>query len=73
MHRTHAHDRTYTQARLLDIHRATANLRAAGRIERIVLAVNRSDYMLDEPSGTLMQVRAECRLHIMIRAPSVRA
>jgi hypothetical protein len=38
------------------VHRNTEELRRAGRIERVVLAVNRSDYMLDEPSNTLLQV-----------------
>ena len=42
---------------MLDIYRATDELRRARRIEQIVLAVNRSDYMLDAPSGGLMQVR----------------
>ncbi len=44
------------QAQLLEVHRNTEELRAAGRIERTVVAVNRSDYMLDEPSNTLLQV-----------------
>ena len=44
------------QARLLEVHRDTEELRQTGRIERVVLAVNRSDYMLDEPSNTLLQV-----------------
>lgn len=44
------------QAKLLEVHRNTEELRRAGRIERVVLAVNRSDYMLDEPSNTLLQV-----------------
>ena len=46
------------QAKLLEVHRKTEDLRAAGRIERVQLAVNRSDYMLDEPSNTLLQVEA---------------
>lgn len=44
------------QARLLQMHRETEDLRAAGKIEQLVLAINRSDYMLDEPSNTLLQV-----------------
>lgn len=44
------------QARLLQLHRETQELRDAGAIEQVVLAINRSDYMLDEPSNTLMQV-----------------
>ena len=44
------------QDRLLGIYRATDELRQAGRIDQIVLAINRSDYMLDEPSGGLLQV-----------------
>ena len=48
---------TCPQAQLLEVHRNTEELRRAGRIERVVLAVNRSDYMLDEPSDTLLQVR----------------
>ncbi len=46
------------QARLLGIFKETHELRRAGRIEQTVLAVNRSDYMLDEPSSTLMQACA---------------
>ena len=46
-----------TQARLLGVFEATHKLRRAGRIEQTVLAINRSDYMLDEPSSTLMQAR----------------
>ncbi len=46
------------QARLLGIFKETHELRRAGRIEQTVLAINRSDYMLDEPSSTLMQARA---------------
>lgn len=49
---------TDDQAKLLEVHRRTEELRQAGRIERVVLAVNRSDYMLDEPSNTLLQVAA---------------
>ena len=47
------------QAKLLDIHRNTQEARDQRRAAQteLVLALNRSDYMLDEPSGTLMQVR----------------
>ena len=38
------------------MHRATEGLRREGAIERVALQVNRSDYMLDEPSDTLLQV-----------------
>lgn len=41
---------------LLKLHRDTQELREGGRIEQVALAINRSDYMLDEPSNTLMQV-----------------
>ena len=44
------------QAKLLEIHRSTASVREAREPEQVVLAINRSDYMLDEPSSTLMQV-----------------
>lgn len=43
-------------AKLLDIHRNTQHVRRQRRDRDLVLALNRSDYMLDEPSGTLMQV-----------------
>ena len=45
------------QAKLLDIHRNTQHVRRQRRDRDLVLALNRSDYMLDEPSGTLMQVQ----------------
>ena len=45
------------QAKLLDIHRNTQHVRHQRRDRDLVLALNRSDYMLDEPSGTLMQVQ----------------
>ena len=44
------------QAKLLEIHRKTKAIRDEKRDTELVLALNRSDYMLDEPSGTLMQV-----------------
>ena len=44
------------QAKLLDIHHRTRDVRQQRRSENLVLALNRSDYMLDEPSGVLMQV-----------------
>lgn len=44
------------QAKLLDIHRKTQAVRQKRRGEQLVLALNRSDYMLDEPSNTLLQV-----------------
>ena len=44
------------QAKLLEIHRATAGTREARKDSQVVLAINRSDYMLDEPSTTMMQV-----------------
>lgn len=44
------------QAKLLDIHRKTQAVRQKRRGEQLVLAMNRSDYMLDEPSNTLLQV-----------------
>ena len=47
---------TPVQAKLLKIHRNTQQLRRQRHATDLVLALNRSDYMLDEPSGTLMQV-----------------
>lgn len=44
------------QAKLLEIHRNTQAVRQKRRGEQLVLAMNRSDYMLDEPSDTLLQV-----------------
>ena len=41
------------QAKLLAIHKQVAHQQRTQ--ERLVLAINRSDYMLDEPSNTLMQ------------------
>ncbi|KAL3131092.1 hypothetical protein ABBQ38_000403 [Trebouxia sp. C0009 RCD-2024] len=45
-------------AKLLEIHQNTQDVRDQRRAAQadLVLALNRSDYMLDEPSGTLMQV-----------------
>lgn len=43
-------------AKLLEIHRNAQGVRHQRRDRDLVLALNRSDYMLDEPSGTLMQV-----------------
>eukprot|EP00891_Asterochloris_glomerata_P000176 jgi/Astpho2/176/fgenesh1_pg.00004_%23_70_t len=43
-------------ARLLEIHRQTRQLRQQRQGQQVVLAINRSDYMLDEPSSTLLQV-----------------
>jgi len=44
------------QARLLGVFEATRDAREARAGRELVLAVNRSDYMLDEPSGRLLQV-----------------
>jgi hypothetical protein len=44
------------QAKLLEIHRNTAATRKAREGSQVVLAINRSDYMLDQPSSTMMQV-----------------
>ena len=44
------------QARLLQVFDATEERRQQRFSEQVVLAVNRSDYMLDEPSSTLLQV-----------------
>ena len=44
------------QAKLLEIHRKTSSVRQQRRSNDLVLALNRSDYMLNEPSSTLMQV-----------------
>lgn len=46
----------FLQAKLLDIHRKTQAVRQQRRGQQLVLALNRSDYMLDEPSNTLLQV-----------------
>ena len=44
------------QARLLQVFDATDDRRRQRFSEQVVLAINRSDYMLDEPSSTLLQV-----------------
>jgi len=44
------------QARLLQLYEATEDWRRQRVDEQLVLAINRSDYMLDEPSSTLLQV-----------------
>ena len=46
----------HAQAKLLEVYRATHEVREARQHNELVLAINRSDYMLDEPSGTLLQV-----------------
>lgn len=43
-------------ARLLRVHEATAEVRAARAGRELSLAINRSDYMLHEPTGSLLQV-----------------
>ncbi|CAL5223694.1 g6247 [Coccomyxa viridis] len=43
-------------ARLLQVFDATEDCRQQRFGEQVVLAINRSDYMLDEPSSTLLQV-----------------
>ena len=45
-----------SQARLLGVFAATRDAREARRGRELVLAINRSDYMLDEASGRLLQV-----------------
>lgn len=45
------------QARLLQLYDATEGVRRQRAGDELVLAMNRSDYMLDEPSGSLLQVR----------------
>lgn len=44
------------QARLLQVLDATEDRRRQSFSQQVVLAINRSDYMLDEPSSTLLQV-----------------
>jgi hypothetical protein len=44
------------QAKLLQIYQATDTVRQREFQQQVVLAINRSDYMLDEPSSTLLQV-----------------
>jgi hypothetical protein len=44
------------QEKLLGLHRETSDVRDVRGPTELVLAVNRSDYMLDEPSGRLLQV-----------------
>ena len=46
----------HSQARLLGVFAATREAREARRGRELVLAINRSDYMLDEASGRLLQV-----------------
>ena len=43
-------------ARLLKVHKSTANARAARKGRDISLAINRSDYMLHSPTSSLLQV-----------------
>ncbi|KAK9917481.1 hypothetical protein WJX75_004845 [Coccomyxa subellipsoidea] len=43
-------------AKLLEVYRNTEAIRTAREADELVLAINRSDYMLDEPSSTLLQV-----------------
>ena len=50
-----AESRPGMQAKLLQIYNATEDWRQQRLQEQLVLAINRSDYMLDEPSSTLMQ------------------
>ena len=45
----------HAQAKLLEVYRATHEVREARQHNELVLAINRSDYMLDEPSSTLLQ------------------
>ncbi len=46
------------QANLLRIHHETLNLRESRAAQQLTLGIHRSDYMLDDPSNTLMQVIA---------------
>ena len=50
----------HAQAKLLEVYRNTEAIRTAREADELVLAINRSDYMLDEPSSTLLQV-CNCR------------
>lgn len=45
------------QARLLAIHRETKAHRLAHQEDAVVLAITRSDYMLDGPSTSMLQVQ----------------
>ena len=44
------------QARLLKVYEAVEGERAMRSSTELALAINRSDYMLDAPSGALLQV-----------------
>lgn len=44
------------QARLLDLYTKNIDLRQSREEQQVVLAINRSDYMMDEPSNKLLQV-----------------
>ena len=44
------------QARLLELYRRNLQLRQSREARQLVLAINRSDYMMDEPSNSLLQV-----------------
>lgn len=44
------------QANLLRIHDKNLELRKSRQAQQVVLAINRSDYMMDEPSNRLLQV-----------------
>lgn len=53
----------HAQAKLLEVYRHTEGIRNARAADELVLAINRSDYMLDEPSSTLLQV-CPCQQHL---------
>ena len=59
-----------SQARLLRLYDATEDVRRqrVGSGDDLVLAMNRSDYMLDEPSGALLQVDS---LHVWCPAQAL--
>ena len=52
------------QAKLLQVYDATEDWRRQRLSEQLVLAINRSDYMLDEPSSTLLQVSDPTRMRL---------
>ena len=53
------------QDNLLRIHRETLDLRESRAAQQLTLGIHRSDYMLDEPSNTLMQVCCSRQLDLL--------
>jgi len=54
----------------LEVYRATGEVRQRRQDQQLVLAINRSDYMLDAPSSTLMQVPSTAFHHSKVDSVS---